>query len=157
LATTNVINTLILLPIALYNAERLDLRQASWVRSGLLRRLLLAILVSAALPTLLLGYFLIQQFSLSQQLAATVLVRHPSPPRPSPCRSCSILVSLGFAVANATLVAQPFSRPRLRLSAAAEQMERGSCSREGPSSWRRAKEAMRSVSLTGGSGAWPPR
>ncbi|GIW10714.1 MAG: hypothetical protein KatS3mg061_1771 [Dehalococcoidia bacterium] len=126
LATTNVINTLILLPIVLYNAERLDLRQASWVRSGLLRRLLLAILVSAALPTLLLGYFLTQQFSLNQQLAATGA---SAPPLPTATLTVqilfTILVSLGFTVANATLVAQSFSRPLLRLSAAAEQMERG--------------------------------
>ncbi|GIW08281.1 MAG: hypothetical protein KatS3mg060_3086 [Dehalococcoidia bacterium] len=41
LFTSNAINTLILVPIVMYNAERLELRQTMWLRSGLLRRLLI--------------------------------------------------------------------------------------------------------------------
>ncbi|MCS6801986.1 MAG: HAMP domain-containing protein [Chloroflexota bacterium] len=126
---SNTINTLILVPIVMYNAERIDLRDRNWLRSGLLRRLLIAITISAALPTLLLGYFLAQQFSLNQQLAASA---SGAPSLSTNTLTAQIvltvLVSLLFAIANAMLVAQAFSRPLLRLTAAAEQMENGQLS-----------------------------
>ncbi|MBZ0309881.1 MAG: ECF transporter S component, partial [Anaerolineae bacterium] len=58
----NLINAVILVPILLFNYERLDLSHSrEWFRSGLVRRLSLVILISAALPVGLLGLFLTQQ------------------------------------------------------------------------------------------------
>ncbi|MBU1878909.1 MAG: ECF transporter S component, partial [Chloroflexi bacterium] len=57
----NLLNTVILVPILLFNYEHLDLGSLAWWRSALMRRLLLGILVSAALPVALLGLFLTQQ------------------------------------------------------------------------------------------------
>jgi HAMP domain-containing protein len=126
LFTSNAINTLILVPIVMYNAERIDLRDRNWLRSGLLRRLLVAITISAALPTLLLGYFLTQQFSINQQLTATA-AGSPSVSTNTLTAQIvlTVVVSLVFTIANAMLVAQAFSRPLLRLTQAAEEMERG--------------------------------
>ncbi|MFN8534293.1 MAG: HAMP domain-containing protein [Dehalococcoidia bacterium] len=129
LFTSNAINTLILVPIVMYNAERIDLRNTNWVRSGLLQRLLLAIVISAGLPTLLLGYFLTQQFSINQQLTATASgAQQLSTTTLTVQILLTVLLSLVFTIANATLVAQSFSRPLLRLTAAAERMERGQLS-----------------------------
>jgi HAMP domain-containing protein len=126
LFTSNAINTLILVPIVMYNAERLEWRRRNWLRSGLLRRLLFAITISAALPTLLLGYFLTQQFSLNQQLTGNA-AGNPllSTTTLTAQIVLTVLVSLVFTIANATLVAQAFSRPLLRLTEAAEEMESG--------------------------------
>jgi len=57
---SDLVNAFILLPILVYNLQNLDLRAWNWLTSGLLRKLLLAMMISAALPTMLLGWFLIQ-------------------------------------------------------------------------------------------------
>lgn len=111
----NIITALILVPLLLFNIERLDLRATDWFGSGLLRRLLLAIMVSAALPVALLGFFLLQQFSGQATDSANLTLR----------LVFTIAVSLVFTIANALLVAQSISRPLLRLTRAAGLMEAG--------------------------------
>jgi uncharacterized membrane protein len=110
---TNVINTLILLPLLLYNLQNLHLRMSGWLSSGLLRRLMVAMLFSAALPTVLLGWFLIQAFEdatsgLTGQLAVRI--------------TFTAVLTLVFAFVNATLATQHLSRPLMRLTRAARQM-----------------------------------
>ncbi len=109
----NIINLLIMVPIVLFNVERLNLRAVNWRESGLLRRLLLTVLVSAALPVALLGFFLITQMVSSDNAD------------PVPRLIGTIVVSLLFTVANVSLVAQTISRPLLGLTQAARQMEKG--------------------------------
>jgi len=111
----NLLNAVILVPILLFNYERIDLNLSEWLRSGLLQRLTLVILISAALPVALLGLFLTQQTTgmavreggLTFKLAFTVVL------------------TLLFTAANAALLAQSISRPLLRLTGAARSMEAG--------------------------------
>ncbi len=116
----NLINALLLVPILLFNYERLDLRSFAWLRSGLLQRLLLVILISAALPVALLGFFLTQQTT-GVEISSTELTIK---------LSFTILLTLVFTIANSALVAQSISRPLLRLAEAARLMEAGELSAE---------------------------
>lgn len=109
----NLISAVILIPILLFNYERLDLQSADWIRSGLMRRLSLAILVSAALPVALLGLFLTQQTT-----GVTI-----SPTELTVKLAFTVLLTLVFTIANAGLLAQSMSRPLLRLTKAAQLME----------------------------------
>ncbi len=116
----NAVTALILTPIILFNIEHLDLHSMDWFHSGLLRRLLLAVAVSAALPTALLGFFLLQQFSGQAAGAGDVMLR----------LILTIALTLIFTVVNALMVAQSISRPLLRLARAAGLMETGSLTQE---------------------------
>ncbi|MFQ5794188.1 MAG: ECF transporter S component [Candidatus Bipolaricaulia bacterium] len=111
----NLIAAVILVPILLFNYERLDLRSTDWTRSGLMKRLFIAILISAALPVALLGFLLAQQTT-----GATA-----SPTELTVKLGFIILLTLVFTVANAALLAQSMSRPLLRLTRAAQLMEAG--------------------------------
>lgn len=113
----NLINAVIIVPILLFNYERLDLRSMDWFRSGLVRRLSLAVLISAALPVGLLGLFLTQQ---STSVEATTVSSDVGFKL-----AFTIFLTLVFAVTNAILVAQTISRPLLKLTGAARQMEAG--------------------------------
>jgi len=115
----DVANAVILVPILLFNYARLDLRSGNWLRSGLMRRLCVAILISAALPVALLGLFLTQQETGSHIGAVDLTVR----------LGLTILATLMLAVANAALVGASISRPLLRLTRAAQLMEAGQYSR----------------------------
>lgn len=117
----NIVNAAILTPILLFNYERLDLKSRDWLRSGLMQRLLLTILISAALPVALLGVFLTQQSTGTQtgtpeQLTIRLVF--------------TILLTMVFTVTNAVLVAQTISRPLLRLTGAAQNMQEGKLSVE---------------------------
>lgn len=125
----NVISALILVPLLLFNVERLDLRTTDWFGSGLLRRLLLAIMVSAALPVALLGFFLLQQFSGQATDSANLTLK----------LGFTIAISLVFTIANALLVAQSISRPLLRLTRAASLMEAGKLTRADAEELKRLK------------------
>ncbi|NLG48761.1 MAG: HAMP domain-containing protein [Chloroflexi bacterium] len=115
LVWVNLVNAAILVPIVLFNYERIDTRASEWLRSGLMRRISLAILVSAALPVALLGLFLTQQttgtgtnsFELTGKLIFT------------------IALTMVFTITNAGLVAQSMVRPLLRLTGAAREMATG--------------------------------
>jgi energy-coupling factor transport system substrate-specific component len=117
----NMINAAILAPVLLFNYERLDLsNMRAWFSSGLVRRLSLAILVSAALPVGLLGLFLVEQAATAGILQEDINFK----------LGFSVLITLVFAAANAVLVAQTISRPLLRLTGAARQMGAGELSGE---------------------------
>lgn len=116
----NTVNTLILQPVLLFNIARLDLRSINWLGSGLLRRLLIAVIVSAALPIALLGFFLSQQFSGQEGDTGTVL----------PKLIATIILTLLFTIANASLVAQALTKNLLRLTGAAGKMEKGNLENE---------------------------
>jgi len=111
----NLINAVILAPILLFNYERFDPTSIDWISSGLMRRLSLAILVSAALPVALLGLFLTQQ---AHGAAAT-------PTELTVKLVFTVVITLLFTIANAGLLAQSMSRPLLRLTRAAQSMEAG--------------------------------
>jgi energy-coupling factor transport system substrate-specific component len=115
----NLINAVILVPILLFNYERFDLRSTEWVRSVLMRRLSIAILISAALPVGLLGLFLTQQAR-----GATA-----SPSELTFKLLFTVVITLLFTIANAGLLAQSMSRPLLRLTRAAQSVEAGELTR----------------------------
>lgn len=114
-AKVNIVNTLILQPLLFFNIERLDVKGIDWLGSGLLRRLLVAVIVSAALPITLLGFFLTQQFSGQGVDSGSIL----------PKLLATIFLTLIFTVANASLVAQNLTANLLRLTKAAQRMEDG--------------------------------
>ena len=118
-AQVNIISAIILVPLLLFNIARLDLGAINWTESGLLRRLVVGVAVSAALPIALLGFFLLQQFTVDVD-TSSVLVQLLG----------TIVVTLLFTVANASLVAQTLNRPLLRLTKAAQEMEGGKLSEE---------------------------
>lgn len=117
----NLINAVVLVPILLFNYERIDLGSVNqWLRSGLMRRLLLAILISAALPVALLGLFLTQQTRGVTATPSELMIKV----------GVTIALTLVFTVANAGLLAQSMSRPLLRLTNAAQAMEAGQLTSE---------------------------
>lgn len=59
-AIANLITSFLLMPLMLYNLENLNFRREDWA-SGLFRRLTLAVVISATLPTVLLGFFMISE------------------------------------------------------------------------------------------------
>jgi uncharacterized membrane protein len=112
-AKTNVLNALILLPLLLFNLQNFNFGMSGWLSSGLLRRLMVAMMISAALPTVLLGWFLIQAFEqsavgLTGQLALQI--------------TFTAILTLLFAFVNATLATQHLSKPLMSLTQAARQM-----------------------------------
>ena len=121
---SNSFNTLILIPILLFNYERLDLRSTDWVHSGLLRRISFSILLSAFLPIFLLTLFLFQQGGATPGGAEGA---------PAASHTLDLTVKLGFtivatlllAVSNASLVALSISKPLIQLTEAAGAMEAG--------------------------------
>lgn len=109
----NLINGLLLVPILLFNITHLDYRALPSIRSGLMRRLLIALLMSAALPVVLLGLFLIQQTTVDVSESTALMLK----------LSVTIVLTLLFTVVNALLVAQTVSTPLLRLANAARLVE----------------------------------
>ena len=113
IAKINIINGIILVPILLFNYERLDYRALPSVRSGLMRRLLITLLISAALPVALLGLFLVQQTAADVTATSTLTLK----------LSVTAGLTLLFTVVNALLVAQTVSNPLMRLADAARLVE----------------------------------
>ena len=129
-AWVNFFNATIMVPLLLFNIERLDLRAIDWRASGLLRRILFAIAISAALPIALLGFFLTQQFTGQNVDTGSLTVR----------LLATIIVTLLFTVANAALVAQALTRPLVRLTNAAKAMENNTLSEEDARALQEATE-----------------
>jgi len=111
----NLLNAVVLVPILLFNYERFDVTSTEWVRSGLMQRLALAILISAALPVALLGLFLTQQTTGVMASPTELMVK----------LAFTVVLTLVFTTANAGLLAQSMSRPLLRLTRSARLMEAG--------------------------------
>ncbi|MCJ7431915.1 MAG: ECF transporter S component [Anaerolineales bacterium] len=110
----NLVNATILVPILLYNRQHLDLSSTTWIQSGMMRRLSVAILLSAALPVVLLGFFFVQGTGKAiepSELTVKLIF--------------TVIATLIFTIANAGLLAQNMSRPLLRLTEAARTMENG--------------------------------
>lgn len=110
----NTLVGILLVPLLLYNIQRIELRRFNWVRSGLLRQLLLAVFLAALIPTLLLGFFLAQGEG-TAAASSGVLVQ----------LGVTIVLTLFYTTANAMGLAQTFSRPLLRLTEAAQKMQHG--------------------------------
>ncbi|MBX3010403.1 MAG: hypothetical protein KF832_02810 [Caldilineaceae bacterium] len=113
ISIVNLINALILTPIILFNYTHLNYRALPSIRSGLMRRLLITLLISGALPVGLLGLFLFQQTTGAAASPSGLLIK----------LAITVLFTLLFTVVNALLVAQTVSAPLLRLAEAARLME----------------------------------
>ena len=98
------LNMLVLLPLVLYNLTQLSLMRRSWWRSPLLARLLLTVILAAALPTFLLGLALLQ--TIGQNAGVRLLG--------------IAFLTLLFSVSMAVLLAQTILGPLLRLTDAAK-------------------------------------
>jgi HAMP domain-containing protein len=109
---SNAVAALLLVPITLFNVERLNLN-GELLSSALIRRLMFTVLASAALPTLLLGLFLLLGNKESSTLPRLLL---------------TVFISLLFTIANAGLLGQGLSGPLVRLTRAAEKMRQGNLS-----------------------------
>lgn len=108
----NFANAVVLVPILLFNYTHIDLHAIHWRQSGLMRQLLVAILISAGLPVMLLGLFL------SQQSAG-------NPTETTGRLLFTILLTLLFTITNAALIAQNIIRSLERLNGAAGLMRTG--------------------------------
>lgn len=115
----NTLVGILLIPLLLYNLQRIDIRSTNWTRSGLLRQLLFAVFLAALIPTLLLGFFLSQQ-ERAETASSGFLVQ----------LGVTIFITLFYTTANAMGLAQTFSRPLLRLTESAGQMQQGKLSIE---------------------------
>lgn len=113
IGSVNLINALILTPILLFNYVHLNYRALPSIHSGLMRRLLLTLVISGALPVGLLGLFLFQQTTGAAANPTQLIVKV----------AITIVFTLLFTVVNALLVAQTVSTPLLRLAEAARLME----------------------------------
>ncbi len=111
----NLLNALILMPILLFNLQHLQLDSIHWFTSGLLRRLVLAILLSAALPVALLGLFWVEQTAAADAVTTEVWVK----------LGFTMLATLLFTLTNAALLGQSLSQKLLLLTESTELMESG--------------------------------
>jgi energy-coupling factor transport system substrate-specific component len=112
----NVINAVVLMPLLLFNYARFDLRSANWTKSGLLQRIVLAILLSAFLPVALLGMFLTQQTGGTGVQAGHGIELAVK-------LTFTVVATLALAVCNAAMVALSISKPLIKLTRAAESIE----------------------------------
>ncbi len=112
IARINLINAVVLVPLLLFNYERLDWQNHRWLQSKLLYRFLLVTLVSAALPTALLSIFLSNQAT-GPSISSNALTLQ---------LGLTILLTLIFTLVNALLLAQSVLRPLLTLTEAAHAM-----------------------------------
>ncbi len=116
----NLVNAVILVPILLFNHTHLDRKASFWLHSGLMRRLLVVIMLSAVVPVAMLGFFLMQQTTVAGADPTEISVK----------LIFTILVTLLFTSTNAALLAQSLSRSLLRLTEAARHMHAGELSGE---------------------------
>ncbi|MEI8164789.1 MAG: ECF transporter S component [Chloroflexales bacterium] len=121
---TNGINAAVIVPILLFNYEHLDWRATSFFHSGLLQRILLTIIISAAVPIILLSLFLLEANArLNGGWAAAfggVFVQ----------LAITVLLTTLFIITNAALMAQSITRSLINLSQAAQAMEKNTLSAE---------------------------
>ncbi len=121
IVTTNIVNAFLVLPLLLFNYERLDLSsQNNLFSSGLMRRLLLTITVSSAVPIIILALFLIQSQLSRGESGITLVIQ----------LVFTIIITTVFIITNAALMAQSITTPLLRLTSAAQAMEQGELTEE---------------------------
>ena len=109
----NLVNAALLVPILLFNYERLDWENRRWLRSKLLHRLLLTILLSAALPTALLSIFLSNQATGIQHASGQLTLQ----------LGLTIMLTVIFTLVNTVLLAQSILQPMLKLTEAARAIQ----------------------------------
>ncbi|MCG8347924.1 MAG: ECF transporter S component [Chloroflexales bacterium] len=122
---SNGINAAVVVPILLFNYERLELSRQGFLSSGLVRRLLLTIVISAAVPIILLSMFLLQAHAeaAGDWGAAFSLVVFVQ-------LAITIVLTSAFMITNAALMAQSMIRPLMNLIHSAQAMERDTLSVE---------------------------
>lgn len=122
---SNEINAAVVVPILLFNYERLELSRQGFLSSGLVRRLLLTIVISAAVPIILLSMFLLQAHAeaAGDWGAAFSLVVFVQ-------LAITIVLTSAFMITNAALMAQSMIRPLMNLIHSAQAMERDTLSVE---------------------------
>lgn len=111
----NLISALVIVPVLLFNHARLDVRAVVWKDFVVLRRLTFTILISAALPIVLLGLLLAQVAPGGPGTTAEITAK----------LVITIVLTLAFTVVNAALMAQGISRPLLRLTDVVRRLETG--------------------------------
>jgi hypothetical protein len=114
-AGLNLLLAVLLVPIVLLNYEHLDLAAIHWRTSVLLRRFALVLVLTAGLPIVLLAVIVLLQPG-ALGLPATTLVGNVV---------FTIILIVLFTVANAALLTQSLTRPLVRLTQAATQIEAG--------------------------------
>jgi hypothetical protein len=125
---TNLANAALIVPILLFNFERLDLRTGNYFKSGLMLRLLVTIMISAVVPIILLTIFLVQANFANASATGSTSTAHTQTLIVQ--LSFTIVLTAVFIITNAALMAQSMTRPLLRLTASAKAMERGNLTRE---------------------------
>lgn len=116
IASSNIVNALLVVPLLLFNYERLNFsQQSNLFSSGLMRRLLLAITVSSAVPIIILALFLVQSQLSRGESGITLVIQ----------LAFTVIITTVFIVTNAALMAQSITTPLLRLTNAAQAMEQG--------------------------------
>ncbi len=119
ISLTNAISALLLVPPLLFNHENLDLGLRGYLRSGLMRRLVLTIVITAAVPTVLLSLFLLEANAgpTSDWRAAFsgVFVN----------LAITVILTTLFVITNAAMMARSISKPLVNLGGAARAMEQG--------------------------------
>lgn len=121
---TNAIFAALLVPPLLFNHESLDLGVGGYFSSGLMRRLVLTIVITAAVPTVLLSIFLLEaNVGPSGDWRAAfsgVFVN----------LAITVLLTILFVITNAAMMGRSVTRPLIDLSEAARAMERNTLSIE---------------------------
>ena len=118
---SNWINAGMIVPILLFNYEHLDRHIIkSFARSGLMRRLLLTVVLSAIVPIILLSLFLLAANAHNNGAFSGVFVQ----------LMITVLLTTFFIITNAALMAQSISEPLLNLSRAAQAIEKNTLSVE---------------------------
>jgi HAMP domain-containing protein len=148
--TQNLLSVILFVPIVLYNYARRDLFSREMLSSGLLRRLVGLLIVTAGIPTILLSFFLYQQDLTNQAQVAQIQALEEfiasgetqaavegQEPAVNEDTTNSVLIGQVFIVilissvvvlVNAVLISQSISRPLLLVTDAARQMQLGKLS-----------------------------
>lgn len=116
---SNIYNMVFLLPLLLHNYAHFALENVRVFRFGYMRRILLLILGSAAIPAALLGLFLVQPsgggaFQATEIAVKLVLI---------------VTLTLLFVIVNSSMLGQRISNVLQRMAEAAHRMERDELSK----------------------------
>ena len=110
---SNLVNSLCIVPLLLYNFARINGASREWMSSGLLRKILFSIFLSAIIPIVLLSFFLFTKSSSSVDSSFDVSVK----------LIFTIAVTLVLAFMNGAAIAVSLSGPLISLTRAAQAMQ----------------------------------